>query len=163
MPIQYQCGSSMAIRQICHYKYTNRIYIIQILVRWSVTYPHKKSTDNRVISGNYPATANGDAIKLGTKLETFFERCKAQLYQGLELRSAEREHTEIDWRSDPKGDMGSNGTMKLVSIGLLLLIAYCIAIFRQAMQASVPSRHGQCVALYTQKSDCRKDNRFLCG
>ena len=58
--------------------------------------------------------------------------------------------------------MGSNGTMELVSIGLLLLIAYCIAIFRQDMQASVPSRHSQCVALYTQKSDCRKDNRFLC-
>ena len=35
MPIQYQCGSSMAIRQICQYKYTNRIYINQILVRWS--------------------------------------------------------------------------------------------------------------------------------
>ena len=30
------------------------------------------------------------------------------------------------------------------------------------MQASVPSRHSQCVGLYTQKSDCRKDNRFLC-
>ena len=42
MPIQYQCGSSMAIRQICHYKYTNRIYIIQILVRQSVRVWHKK-------------------------------------------------------------------------------------------------------------------------
>ena len=78
----------------------------------------------------------------------------------LELRSAEREHTKIDWRSDPNGAMGSNGTMKLVSIGLLLLIAYCNAIVRQAMQTSVPSRHSQCVALYTQKSDCLKDNRF---
>ena len=27
MPIQYQCGSSMAIRQICLYKYTDN-YII---------------------------------------------------------------------------------------------------------------------------------------
>ena len=49
MPIQYQCGSSMAIRQICHYKYTNRIYIIQILVRWSGTMWHEKrlSKDSR--------------------------------------------------------------------------------------------------------------------
>ena len=37
MPIQNQCGSSMAIRQICHYKYINRIYIIQMFVRWSGT------------------------------------------------------------------------------------------------------------------------------
>ena len=31
----------MAIRQICLYKYTNRIYIIQILVRWSGRLRHK--------------------------------------------------------------------------------------------------------------------------
>ena len=41
MPIQNQCGSSMAIRQICQYKYTNRIYINQILVRWSSTSWHE--------------------------------------------------------------------------------------------------------------------------
>ena len=33
------------------------------------------STDNRVISGNSPATANDGAIKPDTKLETFFESC----------------------------------------------------------------------------------------
>ena len=33
----------MAIRQICHYKYTNRIYINQILVRWSSTLWHIKN------------------------------------------------------------------------------------------------------------------------
>ena len=62
----------------------------------------------------------------------------------LELRSAEREQTKIYWRSDPKGAMGSSRTVKLVSIGLLLLMAYCIAIVRQAMQTSVPSRHSEC-------------------
>ena len=31
----------MAIRQICQYKYTNKIYINQILVRWSSTSWHK--------------------------------------------------------------------------------------------------------------------------
>ena len=52
MPIQYQCGSSMAIRQICHYKYTNRICINQILVRWSSTSWHKK----RPIKGRFFAS-----------------------------------------------------------------------------------------------------------
>ena len=51
--------------------------------------------------------------------------------------------------------MRSSRTVKLVSIGLLLLMAYCIAIVRQAMQTSVQSRHSQCVALWTQKSDCQ--------
>ena len=41
MPIQYQCGSSMAIRQICQYKYTNIIYTIQMFVRWSSTSWHE--------------------------------------------------------------------------------------------------------------------------
>ena len=62
--------------------------------------------------------------------------------------------------------MGSSGTMKLVSIGLLLLMAYCIAIGRQAMQTSVPSRHSQCESLcpHTKK---RAEPSFcsftLCG
>ena len=42
--------------------------------------------------------------------------------------------------------------MKLVSIGLLLLMAYCIAIVRQAMQTSVPSRHSECESLYPHKA-----------
>lgn len=60
------------------------------------------STDNRVVSGNSPATANDDAINLDTKLETFLNNAKSS-YENSSKIVDENGEPKVVWHGTPKG------------------------------------------------------------